>query len=144
MIYTIILIVIGIAVSYFSLKIYSDEQGIAGGLLFILLGWLIWGFICYIPLIIVGINFETGRGEHTGYITATEKTGILFKTNTIYFKTDTQSSQEDTYCVIDEKVFEQLKEKSEKKEKITVQFYSLFEPGIKNCNFNGDIIYAVK
>ena len=46
----------------------------------------------------------------TRYITALEKTGLFFKTGTAYVKTENESSQEDDYCVIDENIYQQLKE----------------------------------
>lgn len=40
-------------------------------------------------------------GQHTGYVSSVEQSGIIWKTWTAYIKTDPQSSQEDAYCVTD-------------------------------------------
>lgn len=92
----------------------------------------------------VGWHYETGRGEHTGYITAVERHGIFFKTNTVYLKTDTQSSQEDDYCVVDPEVFSKLQEYSTTKQHINVYFLSWFASGVTNCDGEGAVIYKVE
>ncbi len=102
--------------------------------------FILW-LILWVPLF--GFNYETGRGEHTGYVTAVERSGIFFKTGTAYVKTDTQSSQEDTYCFIDKDIEEQLKDFSLKKTHVNVFFYSLFSAGITQCAGEGAIIYKV-
>lgn len=113
--------------------------GIALGLLVI--GFLLW--LClWVPLF--GFNYETARGEHTGYVTAVERSGIFFKTGTAYLKTDTQSSQEDSYCFIDKEVESQLQQHSLKKTHVNVYFYSLLSAGIANCAGEGAIIYRIE
>lgn len=92
----------------------------------------------------VGWHYETGRGEHTGYITAVERHGLIFKTNTVYLKTDTQSSQEDAYCVIDDEVYAQLQKLSTEKTHVNAYFFSWAVAGVTNCNGEGDIIYKVE
>jgi hypothetical protein len=77
-----------------------------------------------LPLILTGCWKTTVDGEHTGYITAVEKNGAIWKTGRAYIKTDKSSSQEDAYCVENQEVFNQLKEKAVNQEKITVVFHS--------------------
>ena len=101
---------------------------------------LLW-LVIYVPLF--GFHYETGRGEHTGYITAVEKGGIFFKTGTVYLKTDTQSSQEDNYCVIDPEVYAQLQKFGEKRTHVNAYHFSWFSSGIANCAGEGAIIYKV-
>ena len=110
-------------------------------------------FICLVALFIgwavfvlpfVGWHRETGRGEAVGYVTATESNGVIFKTNRAYVKTDAQSSQEDTYCVMDDAVFSDLRKASYAKEKVTISFLSYIEAGITNCDGEDAIIYGVK
>lgn len=102
---------------------------------------LIW-LVFIVPF--VGLHYETGRGEHTGYITAVERHGVFFKTNTVYLKTDTQSSQEDAYCVIDDEVYAELQKLSSVKQHVNAYFFSWFAAGIANCAGEGDIIYKVE
>lgn len=91
-------------------------------------------------LIINGWHYETGSGEHTGTITAVELDGLVWKTYSIYFKTDTQSSQEDHYCVMDDSLIPKLKELSQSKAKVTISYVDYFLFGEKYC---GDSEIAV-
>lgn len=102
---------------------------------------LFFGVIAFFTVIaFTGLHIETGKGSHVGYITATETSGLIFKTGTAYVKTDTQSSQEDNYCVIDDSLLAELSEVSERKEKVKVSYISYFSSGIANCNAEGAII----
>jgi len=64
------------------------------------------------------------NGSHTGYVTAVEKNGIIWKTGRVYVKTDTQSSQEDKYCVKDQVIYDELVKAQTNKEKVTLKFSS--------------------
>lgn len=73
---------------------------------------MIW--VILIPILLLawpvfGSFHSPTQGEHTGYITAVENTGFIFHTWSAYFKTNTESSQEDRYCVIDTDTVNQLK-----------------------------------
>lgn len=75
-------------------------------------------------LLITGFG-SPNKGGHTGYVTAVEYEKGIFSRNdkfTAYFKTNTQSSQEDVYCVLDKKIIEELKEKQESGERITISY----------------------
>jgi hypothetical protein len=84
-------------------------------------------------VMIHGWHVETFTGEHTGYITAVERGGIFFKNNTVYLKTDPQSSQEDAYCVVDESLIPILKELSVSRERVTVSFNDYLIRGLDTC-----------
>lgn len=102
-----------------------------------LIAFIIFGF--------VGIHIITTRdGSHTGYVTAIEENGIIFKTITVYFKTDTQSSQEDSYCLIDRSLIPPLREKQENKEKVTITFFDYLMPSFFECGNGIGIIDGVK
>lgn len=106
---------------------------------------LIFGLLYGIFILpFVGWHYETARGEHTGYITAVERTGLIFKTNRVYLKTDTQSSQEDSYCVIDQDVYSQLQQYSTQKQHVNAYFFDWAVAGITNCKGEGAIIYKVE
>ena len=103
---------------------------------------LLW-LILYVPF--VGFHYETGRGEHTGYVIAVERTGIFFKTGTAYVKTDATASNEDHYCFIDENLEKQLQEYSIKKIHANIYFFDWFSKGIANCNFEeSGVIYKIE
>lgn len=87
---------------------------------------------------------ETSKGEHTGYVTAVETNGIFLKTNRAYIKTDTQSSQEDAYCVMDEGVYKQLQEYAARKAHVNVYFADWLKRGIQNCSGESAFIYKVE
>lgn len=69
-------------------------------------------------------NFGQSDGDHTGFITSVEKSGIVWKTWSAYVKTDVQSSQEDRYCVTDEKVVKELVEYSKTRELVNIHYHS--------------------
>lgn len=102
---------------------------------------LLYGLV---HLAVSGWHYETGHGEHTGYVTAVETNGLLFKTDRAYVKTDTQSSQEDKYCVLNSAVTEQLRKYSAKKAHITVSFVSFLVAGAKYCKGEDAIITSVR
>jgi hypothetical protein len=103
---------------------------------------IIIGFLIYIT--IFGFHYETGRGNHSGYITAVQKQGLIFKTGRAYVKTDLSSSQEDVYCVEGDDVLQRLEQMAENKEKGTFQYKHYFSAGVTHCDGEGDIIYGVK
>lgn len=90
-----------------------------------------------------GIDIQTGSGEHTGYVTAIEEIGVIFKTNRAYVKTDTMSSQEDTYCVTDPSVYATLQAAALNKTHVDLYYKSYLFPGIKNCDGENAIITGV-
>lgn len=103
----------------------------------IALGWL----LIWVP--IFGLHHVTGQGSHVGYITATENSGVFYKTNTVYVKTDTQSSQEDSYCVIDPAIFDKLTDAAVSKEKVEVKYTSYFSTSFKECSQSDTVITDV-
>ncbi len=92
----------------------------------------------------VGIHYETGRGEHTGFVTAIETSGIIWKTGTAYVKTDAQSSQEDVYCVVDDSVYKQLEEYARTRKQVNIYHFSWLNAGITECGAEGAVIYKVE
>lgn len=86
---------------------------------------------------------EPTNGSHTGYITAVEKNGVIWKTGRAYVKTDTQSSQEDQYCVKDQKVYDELVKAQTSKEMVTVKFDAPLIVANWECGGESAIIYQV-
>lgn len=107
---------------------------------------LIFFIVLFIPgyFIVNGIHYETGKGEHTGYVTAVERNGLIWKTGRAYIKSDTSSSQEDIYCVTDNNIYARLEELSKDKTKVTIQYNDYFVKGLKECGDEQAIIYGVK
>lgn len=94
---------------------------------------------------IAGWQKEISDGEHTGYITSVERTGLFYKTFKIHLKTDLQSSQEDTYCVVDPKIYSQLEQFSEQKTSVTISYFSWLMPSIKSCGWEKAVaFYAIR
>ena len=85
-------------------------------------------------ILINGWHIKTASGEHTGYVTAVETTGVFWKTGTAYIKTDPQSSQEDAYCIQSPQVYNQLEQYSESRAKVTVDYVDYLSKGIAHCN----------
>lgn len=101
---------------------------------------IVFGAICLIVFSvisffsIVGLHIvTTENGKHTGYVTAIETNGWIFKTDSVYFKTETESSQEDRYCIIDEEVKNKLEQYQKERKRVTIKFYDWMYRGIKNC-----------
>ncbi len=112
------------------------------------LEWIICiGLVIIIFLVIgtfTGIHIITTRdGTHTGYVTSIEENGIIFKTITVYFKTETESSQEDAYCLIDRSLIPKLTEKQINKEKVTIKFFDYLMPSFSECGKGEGIISGV-
>lgn len=86
---------------------------------------------------------STRAGQHTGYITAIEQNGWFFPNYVIYVKTDTSSSQEDTYCINrhNKELANKLKEAQTTKEKVTIKFDGVRGFGVDLCF--GDEIQSV-
>lgn len=68
----------------------------------------------------------TNAGEHTGYVTAVEQEGWIWKTWRAYVKTDVSSSQEDFYCVTEQSVVDELKEVAKSRELVTINYSAPF------------------
>jgi hypothetical protein len=95
-------------------------------------------------LMFTGLHLNTGNGEHTGYVTAVERNGLIFKTGRVYIKTDTSSSQEDEYCVTDPSVYAQLEELSRSQSKVTVKYHSWLIAGLPFCKGEPAVINSIK
>lgn len=65
----------------------------------------------------------TTNGSHTGQVTAIEKTGAIWPTWDIHFKTDISSSQEDHYCITDDILIQPLKKASENRQRVTLYYH---------------------
>jgi len=76
-------------------------------------------------LIIFGIfvsSFGSASGEHTGIVTASENTGIIWHTDSAYFKTNAQSSQEDKYCVTGPSFYAQIQAAQSSQKEMTITY----------------------
>jgi len=97
-----------------------------------------------LAILLSGCVTTTKDGEHTGYITALEKTGLIWKTGNVYIKSDVSSSQEDLYCVINQDVYNKLKDKSVNKEKVTILFHDEMIIAPWRCESTSGIIDGIK
>lgn len=111
---------------------YSNQKGSLGFALILI--FVVALFLFSIGIGIFGLHVKTSNGAHVGYITATESNGMIFKTKNAYIKTDTQSSQEDQYCVTDDVVYKQLQELSKQKSHVEVEYIQYISNGITTCD----------
>lgn len=95
-------------------------------------------------IFIAGCGVTTRDAEHTGYITAVEKNGLIWPTGRVYVKSELSSSQEDAYCVEDENVYKLLKEKSIKKENVTLIYKSEAIVAPWRCGEDSAIVTGIK
>ena len=82
-------------------------------------------------------------GQHTGYITSVEKSGIIFKTWMAYVKTDPQSSQEGTYCITDSDTLINLQNYEKERLPITVYYSAPIILWKWQCENKSSIINSV-
>ncbi len=111
---------------------------IVGLVAFLLVIWGGWHLFAH------GWHHQTGAGDHTGYITAVETSGLFWKTNTVYLKTNTTSTQEDAYCVVDQTVFDSLQAASVGTTHVNVHFINWFMAGFEVCGNEEPIITSVE
>lgn len=99
-----------------------------------------------IPLIFLSFFsfMQPGKGQHTGFITSVETYGVIWETTRAYIKTDTQSSQEDKYCVQDESVINNLKTAQELNKKVTIEYSSPFIMPDWKCGGESSVIINIK
>lgn len=93
--------------------------------------------------ILMMFNLNTNRGSHTGYITAVDQKGIFFRNYTVYFKTGTSSSQEDTYCInrSNPRLADKIEELSKQKKLVTITYKGFTGFAVAPCR--GDEIKSV-
>lgn len=94
-------------------------------------------------LLYIGLT-SPARGSHTGYVTATETSGLIWSTPKAFFKTDAQSSQEDRYCVTNQSVYDRLLTAQTIREKVTINFQNDWWMPIWECNGGISIIRSVE
>jgi len=100
--------------------------------------------VCIALFVYLFSVFQTpDSGQHTGYVTAVEKTGIVFQTWTAYIKTDPQSSQEDTYCVTDSHTISDLQTYEKDRTPVTVYYSTPILLGSWQCAHPASIIHSV-
>lgn len=94
--------------------------------------------LCFIP-----ISYVTGEGNQVGYVSATEKSGFIFKTGVAYIKPTLESTQEDIYCVMDDSILKTLQDTSDSKQTVKIYHKSWLSTGIK-CGAESAFIYKVE
>lgn len=115
-----------------------EEKMLLGGLLFLvtfIIGTLVTVFF------VSGFGFS--NGTHTGYVTAVQESGVIWQTKRVYIKTSTESTQEDTYCIKDDAVYQALIEKSKTGERVSVTYNHPLIEWNWNCGREKDIINGV-
>ena len=100
---------------------------------------IICSVIAFIGILfsIAFIRFSsTGKGQHTGFVTAVEQEGYIFRNYRIYVKTDNSSSQEDKYCMDRNKIdlANKAKEWSKNRQLVEVSFEGVRGMGAGLCN----------
>lgn len=103
-------------------------------------------FILGAGLILSGCQVGS-NGSHTGFISAVEQSGVIWKNYRVYVKTDLSSSQEDRYCVqsSDTDLGNQLKQAEKNRQRVTVK-YDTYQYLIRHLfgSCDGDVIKAIE
>jgi hypothetical protein len=99
----------------------------------------------FLALIVSGCIETLSNGKHAGQITSIEKEGLIWKTYTVYVKSDISSSQEDTYCVEDQGILPELYQASKDRAKITLLYRDEIIVAPWRCgSYNGGIITGIE
>jgi hypothetical protein len=122
-----------------------NKKGQEYGALSIFIIGILLILACSIPFF-TGVHIiTTENGRHTGTITAVETNGMIFKTISVYFKSDAQSSQEDVYCLIDKSLIPIIEQKAQDKAKVTLIYMDYFITSVAECGtYNGGIIVGIE
>lgn len=105
--------------------------------------WPLWFIIpafILATILSVGAIFghnKTGEGDRYGFVTSVERTGVFWKTWTVYFKTDTQSTWEDNYCATDPATIAQLRYAGQTHERVRIHYEEHFAFA-SGCTFGSD------
>lgn len=83
-------------------------------------------------------------GQQVGFITAMDKQGYFWKTETAFLKTDLLSGQEDAYCVISEDVKLHLRVANTYRTKVEIAYARPSWVGPWECGHEYAVITAVK
>ena len=96
------------------------------------------------PLVLLN-GIGASSGQHSGYVTAVEfNDNALWDANIVYFKSSTESTQEDSYCVNDPNLKSQLEFYSQMNQKIVIEYSNPFWFWTSLCNGGQSIITDVK
>lgn len=116
-----------------------------GGLLCLILGLIVgliresWitgilsGLIPFLLTMWIGFGIAskvTGDGEVTGIIYATSREGLIWQTNTVWLKTDVESSTSMTFAVPDATLYEKAKALRDKKVTLKCYYTAGYIPSI--------------
>jgi hypothetical protein len=94
---------------------------------------------------VIGLHIEDNTGSQVGYITTIDTNGIIFKTKSVYIKSDLESSQEERYCAEGEDVIANLTFARDNGSKVKIYYNDWFFRGITHCKSEDlDIIRAVE
>jgi hypothetical protein len=106
--------------------------------------WVFFGFIMC-GFVFISLNgIGASEGKHIGYVTAVEfNDNIIWDANLVYFKTDTESTQEDIYCVNDAQTKALLEQYAVSKTRVTVRYQHPFWFWRSICNGGTSVIVGV-
>jgi len=101
--------------------------------------------IFFISILATVVTIGASNGIHTGFVTALEyNSNLIWEANLVYFKSERESSQEDTYCVNDEDVKKSLEKAQRDKKEVTIYYENNFFMWKWQCNGGLSIIYKVE
>jgi hypothetical protein len=107
--------------------------------------FMIIATIVFVVLCIFGLHVEDNTGSQVGYITTIDTNGIIFKTKSVYIKSNLESSQEERYCAEGEDVIANLTLARDNSSKVKIYYNDWIFRGITHCKSEDiDIIRAVE
>jgi hypothetical protein len=100
--------------------------------------------VLFVLSICLGSFHVPNSGQHTGYVSSVEQSGIIWKTWTAYIKTDPQSSQEDRYCVTDPDAVSELQGDGASRTLVTVDYSAPLYVWKWQCGSEPSIINSIQ
>jgi hypothetical protein len=101
-------------------------------------------------VVVVGVPFVCiakvggADGRHVGFVTAVEQQkNLTWDSTVVYFKTNPESTQEDTYCVVDPEVRDTLEVYARKRQTVEIRYQNDLVMWRQECNGGGSIITEV-
>jgi hypothetical protein len=103
-------------------------------------------FLFFILSLATGLPIQNNEGNYTGYVTAVEKNGAIFKGMNVFIKTELESSNEDIACVAieNQELIAELRKAQEEKRNVTFEYYGLVQFPIGECPNSNWSITSIK
>jgi hypothetical protein len=90
----------------------------------------IWLFTVFL-----GVPIKNNSGQYTGFVTAVEQNGVIFKGYNVFLKTELESSDSDKACIDrnNKELIDELRQAQREKRNIVLEYEGVLEYGVGQC-----------